>query len=878
MNRVGKFLCMLGWLLGSLPAWAQLNENFGDGNFTANPVWTPNLASDWTIDNGQLRSNASTTNYNFYISTPQTLATVAQWEMKINLQFNTSGTNYVDVYLTSQEANLQSSGNNGYFLRIGGSPDEISLYKLTAGASTLLIDGANGRTNTSNNNLKIKVIRDNLNLWTVYSDISGTGNDYQIEGSPTADNSHTTSAFFGFRVQQSTASFVNKHFFDDIVIGEYVPDITPPTLEALEVIDNKNLELTFSENLGSVSALNTANYVANNGLGSPASATFVTGSTRKVNLNFAQTFGNQTTNTLLVQNVEDVAGNKIAPKQIDFTYIPTFQPRYNELIISEIMADPRGSAQPTGVLLPDAEYIELYNRTDKILNLKNCIISDEGSERVISTQNLLLYPNKYLLLCDAAQASAFQPFGSVVGIASFVSLTNTGERLTLRNAQAELIFTVRYDDAWYASTAKADGGWSLEMLDVQNPCLEKGNWTSSTATRGGTPAQANSQMQTLSDLTAPLLLRAEAIDAQTVRLTFNEKMDFASLQTASYQMSNGISVQNITIQEPEFSRLTLTVSPSLQAQTVYNLTVSNAKDCNQNVMASTSLPFALPTADAQGDIILNEILFNPRTGGTDFVELYNASNKYINLKDWKIANVQDGIVANQLPITTEALILAPKSYLLLTEEPNLTLSHYPRGEARNFFEIADLPTYNDDEGTVVLLNAQNTERERFFYLDDFHFPLLDSEEGVSLERISPTLPTHDRHSWHSASERVGFGTPGYLNSQTQSQAPQDSEIQVLPAVFTPDADGQDDFAQLFYKFSKNGYVLTAVVYDRQGRKIKTLAENQLLGTEEGVINWDGTTQTQSLAPQGYYVVVVKVFDTQGTEKVFRKPVAVGIRF
>jgi hypothetical protein len=387
MNRLGKFLCVLGWLLGSLPAWAQLNESFSDGNFTANPVWTPNLASDWAIDAGQLRSNASTTNYNFYISTPQTLATVMQWEMKINLQFQTSGANYVDVFLTSQEANLQSSNNNGYFLRIGGTPDEISLYKLTAGASTLLIDGANGRTNASNNTLKIKVIRDNLNLWTVYSDISGTGNDYQLEGSPAADNSHTTSAFFGFRVQQSTASFVNKHFFDDIVISEYVPDITPPTLEAVEVINNQNLVLTFSENLNLASAQNTANYSVNNGIGSPTSATLVTGSTRKISLTFAQTFVSQTANTLQVQNVEDIAGNKMTTAQTEFTYILSFVPRYNELIISEIMADPRGSAQPTGVLLPDAEYIELYNPTDKILNLKNCTISDEGSERVITTQN-----------------------------------------------------------------------------------------------------------------------------------------------------------------------------------------------------------------------------------------------------------------------------------------------------------------------------------------------------------------------------------------------------------------------------------------------------------------------------------------------------------
>jgi len=857
-----------------LPTKAQVTENFSDGDFSANPVWTPNLTTDWTVDNGQLRSNAATLNYNFYITTPNTLATEAQWEIKIDLQFNTSSANYVDVYLVSAQANLQSSANNGYFVRIGGTSDEVSLYKMTAGASVLLINGLDGRTNNANNTLKIKVVRNSTNLWNVYTDISGTGNGYESEGTVT-DNSFSTSAFFGFRVQQSTVSFVNKHFFDDITIGVYVPDIIPPTLQSAEVINANELALTFSENINAITAQNVANYNVNNGLNTPTSATV---NAKKANLIFAQNFVSTTPNTLLIKDVEDLSGNKIIAQQVEFAYIQSFSPQYNDLIITEIMADPLGSSQPT-TPLPDAEYIEIYNRSDKILNLKDCKITHESSNKVITSNNFLLYPKSYLLLCDATKTANFQPINRIVGVSSFLSLTNGGERVTLKNAQDALLFTVRYTDTWYGSTAKADGGWSLEMKDVNNPCLENGNWSASVATRGGTPAAANSISQTLSDLTAPLLLRTETLDAQTIRLTFNEKMDLASLQNAAYTLDNGVLVQGITVQEPTFTRLMLTVSPSLQPQTVYNLVVQNAKDCNLNpITANTKMAFALPAIDTQRDILLNEILFNPKTGGVDFIELYNNSEKYINLKDWKIANIQDGITANQIPITTEVLVLAPKGYLVLTTNPLLTQAHYPRSEVRNFFEMSALPSYNDDEGTVILLNPNGIERERFFYKDDFHFALLDDEDGVSLERISPTLPTNVRDSWHSASERVGFATPGYLNSQAQSQAPQDSEIQVNPPIFTPDGDGQDDFTQIQYKFNKGGYVLTAVVYDKQGRKVKQLAENQLLGTEDGVIIWDGTTQSLGLAPQGYYLMVVRVFDTKGQEKIYRKPVAVGIRF
>ncbi len=851
-----------------------LTDDFVDNDYTQNPAWTPNLPTDWTIENGRLRSNASTENYNFYISAPNTRATVAEWEMDINLALPTSSTNFVDVYLASAQANLQSTTNSGYFVRIGRTQDDLTLYKFVGTTNTLLIDGTDAKTNAPDNKIKLKVSRDANNVWKLFADYTGTGTDYELEGT-TTDNTYLSTAFFGLRVQQSTASFFNKHFFDNVTVRGYVPDTTLPTLISTEPLSATELLLTFSETLGNASAQNTANYSVNNGIGLPASAQLQ--GSKKVLLTFAQSFVSATNYALTAQNVADLEGNKLLTVQQPFTFVQTFAPAYNDLIITEIMADPLGSAQPLNPL-PNVEYIELHNRSNKILNLKNCTIEDEGTTKTIATTNLILNPNEYILLCEAGQASNLQVFGRTVGIPSFLSLTNGGERLTLKNGQASLVFSVRYTDSWHTSTSKKDGGWSLEMRDVKNPCLEQGNWTSSIATRGGTPATANSVAETLNDLTAPVLLRTEAIDANTLRLTFNEKMDAQALQSATYQLSNGLAIQSRTIEVPTFTRLLLTLTATLELGTTYTLTINGLKDCNQNVLPNTQATFALPAPDATGDIVLNEILFNPRTGGVDFVELYNASNKFINLKDWKLANIQDGIIANQKSITTEVLTLAPKSYLLLTTDALLTQIQYPRSEMRSFYEIVEMPSYNDDEGTVILINAMNIARETFFYQDDFHFPLLDNEEGVSLERISPTLPTNTRNSWHSASERVGFATPGYLNSQSQTQAPQDHEIQINPVVFTPDGDGQDDFTNIQYKFGQAGKVMTAIVYDRQGRKIKTIAENQLLGTEEGTIVWDGTTQAQTLAPQGYYVVIVKVFDTQGNEKSFKKTVAIGIKF
>ena len=138
---------------------AQISDNFSDGNYTSSPTWTPSATTDFTVSSGQLKSANTTTNSNFYISTTNTLVTNCQWEFYVNLQFNTSSTNYVDIYMSSDVSNLQAASINGYFIRIGGTLDEICLYKRSGLASTSvkMIDGLDGVTNVSNSVLKIKV-------------------------------------------------------------------------------------------------------------------------------------------------------------------------------------------------------------------------------------------------------------------------------------------------------------------------------------------------------------------------------------------------------------------------------------------------------------------------------------------------------------------------------------------------------------------------------------------------------------------------------------------------------------------------------------------------------------------------------------------------
>ncbi len=149
----------------------------------------------------------------------------------------------------------------------------MSLYKSTAGTNVLLIDGLDATTSTSANTIKIRARRSSDFTWKLERDITGTGNSYVIEGTKT-DATFIASAYFGFVVQQSTTTFFNKHFFDDIKITP--SDRVSPQVQAVNVLDATHLEVLFSEPVTPLSAQQVNNYTADNSLGNPSSANFAT--------------------------------------------------------------------------------------------------------------------------------------------------------------------------------------------------------------------------------------------------------------------------------------------------------------------------------------------------------------------------------------------------------------------------------------------------------------------------------------------------------------------------------------------------------------------------------------------------------------------------
>ncbi|WP_162944595.1 lamin tail domain-containing protein [Flavisolibacter nicotianae] len=543
------------------------------------------------------------------------------------------------------------------------------------------------------------------------------------------------------------------------------------------------------------------------------------------------------------------------------------QPARFDVVITEIMADP----SPV-VGLPNAEYIEIKNTSSFALPLNGWRLSDKTSTVILLTP-LVLQPDSLVILCSTGNALPLSAYGRTIGIASFPSLDNDGDTLILRSPQNKIIHAVGYAADWYRDETKAAGGWSLEIIDPQNPCTGMENWKASTHARGGTPGSPNSVNGSHADSRPPQLKNASVEDSVTVNLVFDEPLDSTSAAiTANYRLP-GHTIVAATPVPPLFQSVRLRLTEALQPGAVLEVTTSNVSDCAGNSIGSYNRArVGRPQPVSPADVVINEILFHPRPGSPDYVELYNRSNKVIDVSTLSLANRNSsGAVAALKKISVSPFYLFPGDYLALTEnKAALALQYFVRNEDA-VLQLASLPSYPNDKGTVVLQGDNGTQIDEVVYAKEWHFALISDDAGVALERIDPDAASQSAGNWHSAASTAGYGTPGYVNSQYRQAETVKATVSISPAIFSPDNDGRDDIAQISYQVAERGYVANVFLFDAAGRMVKHLVKNDLLATS-GTWTWDGLGENSNRLPIGTYIVFTEIFTLEGRKKSFRNTI------
>lgn len=268
-----------------------------------------------------------------------------------------------------------------------------------------------------------------------------------------------------------------------------------------------------------------------------------------------------------------------------------------------------------------------------------------------------------------------------------------------------------------------------------------------------------------------------------------------------------------------------------------------------------------------GDVLINEVLFNSAENAEEFIEIYNHTDRTIDVSGLKITTKKKDGSLNAGAAIPNGTQMLPQSYLALCKNPSVDSLYYNCPITSNFVAVKSWMALNNEGATILICNAaKDTIYDELSYSSKWHHPFIKNNQGVSLERINPNLPTQNPSSWHSASSEVNYGTPGYKNSQYMeiSAIETPKEFWLQQENFTPNNDGDNDALLINYRMAENGWMSNITIFDASGQKIKGLYKSYLLSTE-GILLWDGITDNNTCANIGLYIIYVELFNANKGE-------------
>lgn len=375
------------------------------------------------------------------------------------------------------------------------------------------------------------------------------------------------------------------------------------------------------------------------------------------------------------------------------------------------------------------------------------------------------------------------------------------------------------------------------------------------------------------DTIPPQLALLTVKDVNTLELVFTERLDPAStLEATKYQISPALGAPAMVEFGNDENIVVLTFDDDIQSGVEYTLNMSGLEDQSGNIYTGSKL-FLRAVTPGPSELVLNEVLTDPISGGEDFIELYNISDKFLELQGVIIRNVSK----NEEKAIVASKILKPGEYIAISKDTSfLKAQYYPAASAT--FLQNDLPSLNISDANIQIMANGTSGKviiDSFAYEESYHYALLNDTKGVSLERIIPNGPSNDPQNWHSAASSTNYATPGYKNSNFRTISNASTEVISIPEkVFSPNGGSGNPYLLIQYDVEKSGYLLSIQIFDTEGFSVRTLLNNELIGTR-GVIQWDGLDHEGQPVRVGWYVIASQVFHPDGDVKHYKHTVVAG---
>lgn len=151
-----------------------------------------------------------------------------------------------------------------------------------------------------------------------------------------------------------------------------------------------------------------------------------------------------------------------------------------DVIINEFLCSPNDN-QP--------EWVELYNRSDTLINLKNYLFGDSVAQSLITNEDLNLNPHDYLILTENYSlflSSYPEANCSLIEPETWHILNNSGDRIILKDSLGFVMDEVSYNSGVDIK------GVSQERISPERKSSDPDNWWRSVDPKGSTPCKINS--------------------------------------------------------------------------------------------------------------------------------------------------------------------------------------------------------------------------------------------------------------------------------------------------------------------------------------------------------------------------------------------------
>ncbi|HKK82303.1 MAG TPA: lamin tail domain-containing protein, partial [Prolixibacteraceae bacterium] len=383
-----------------------------------------------------------------------------------------------------KNGNWDPSGSNSFFiilspllnseetaLAVGvnakGSTDLLSVWTVEHGNPKTLLAETNFKWGSSLT-AKVTITRKPGGKWLIYAADQNTGK-----------TSHTAFIFHNFSALSKLQLMFNHTrtrsgllWFDELFL---LSKNTPPIMLSVKTIDAGHFEIIFSE------PIDTTGLTADNfKIETTSGETYAMNrikicSSTTIHL-FSEKAPRELTLQTIAQNITDTEGLKAVKDTIYFhNFVPA---RHGDIVINEIMADPTPVVQ-----LPEEEYIEILNRSDKNISLLNWTLSVKNTACTIN-DSIILAPGEYLIICNPDNTEDFTNYGNCYGLDGFPALLNSGATISVHSEEQKIIDEISYSVSWYHSSENKKGGYSLERMDANRFCAQAYNWSSSESEHG----------------------------------------------------------------------------------------------------------------------------------------------------------------------------------------------------------------------------------------------------------------------------------------------------------------------------------------------------------------------------------------------------------